>query len=357
MVDFILKDWLLTVSGVGFILTSVYTGQLPAYSLREMEVLFILLTLFVAVKGLQNSGLMARFSQHLEKGPAIPFKLVVATFFLSMLVTNDIALVVIVPLTLALTIDRLDILVILEALAANAGSALTPFGNPQNLFIYWYYHVPPGQFIMVMAPFALLFLVILMVIAFAVKTKNNGSRETAAGKIDASAFIYAILFLIVLLSVLRVLPTATSLLVIVYALLRDRRSLRIDYALLVSFFFFFGLAENMKFMLAAEIRHAGHVFLLSALVSQVMSNVPAALLFAKFTTNWKALLWGTNAGGFGSLFGSFANLIAYRLYVTRDHKNRDNNQALFTAKFLAMGYGAFFLATGWYFVLQGMMYS
>ncbi len=354
VVDFILKDWLLTVSGVGFILTSAYNGQLPAYSFREMEVLFILLTLFVAVKGLQNSGLMARVSQHLEKGAAVPFKLVVATFFLSMLVTNDIALVVIVPLTLALTIDRLDVLVILEALAANAGSALTPFGNPQNLFIYWYYHVPPGQFIMVMAPFALFFLVILMVIAFAVRTKNNGSNETVAGKVDASAFIYAILFLIVLLSVLRILPAAASLLVIVYALLRDRRALRIDYALLLSFFFFFGLAENVKFMLAAEIRYAGHVFLFSALVSQVTSNVPAALLFAKFTTNWKALLWGTNAGGFGSLFGSFANLIAYRLYVTRNHGEQASDQALFTAKFLAMGYGAFFLAIGWYFVLQGL---
>jgi len=354
VVDFILKDWLLIVSGVGFILTSVCTGHLPVYTFREMEVLFILLVLFVAVKGLQNSGLVAKFSQRLEKGPAVPFKLVVATFFLSMLITNDIALVVIVPLTLALNVNRLDILVILEALAANAGSALTPFGNPQNLFIYWYYHVPPGQFIMVMAPFALVFLVILMLIAFAVRTRNNGNNETAAGKVDASAFIYAILFLIVLLSVLRVLPALTGLLVIVYALLRDRRSLRIDYALLVSFFFFFGLAENMKFLLAAEIRHAGRVFLFSALVSQVTSNVPAALLFAKFTSNWKALLWGTNVGGFGSLFGSFANLIAYRLYVVQTpHAKQANNQAMFTAKFLAMGYGAFFLAIGWYFVLQG----
>jgi len=295
---------------------------------------------------------MTRFSQYFEKGPAIAFKLVAATFFLSMLVTNDVALVVVVPLTLTLNVDRLDILVILEALAANAGSALTPFGNPQNLFIYWYYILQPVQFITAMAPFALLFFVILVMISCAVGTGNNGNHEIAVENVQSSAYIYGILLLAVLLSVLRFLPALTGMLVIAYALLRDRRSLRVDYALLVSFFFFFGLAENMKFMLAAEIKHAGHVFLFSALASQVMSNVPAALLFAKFTPNWKALLWGTNAGGFGSLFGSFANLIAYRFYVTHKQVNQAGNQALFTAKFLAMGYGAFFLAIGWYFVLQ-----
>jgi Na+/H+ antiporter NhaD/arsenite permease-like protein len=107
-------------------------------------VLFILFVLFVVVKGLQRSGLLLRLSQRIEGGQFIPLKLVIATFCLSMLVTNDVALTVIVPLTLFLNIDRKDVLVILEALAANAGSALTLFGNPQNLFIYWFYQILQG---------------------------------------------------------------------------------------------------------------------------------------------------------------------------------------------------------------------
>ncbi len=123
----------------------------------------------------------------------------------------------------------------------------------------------------------------------------------------------------------------------------------VDYALLLSFLFFFGIAENLKIILAAEMNHSGHIFLFSALVSQVMSNVPAALLFAKFTSNWQALLWGVNTGGFGSLFGSLANLIAYKFYITHGGKN---NSAGFTLKFIAMGYAAFFISIGLYFILN-----
>lgn len=350
LIDFILKQWLLVVSGAGFVLTSVYTKHFPTYSIREMQVLFILFALFVAVKGLQNSGLISRFSQNIEKGKVIPLKLLVMTFFLSMLITNDVALTVIVPLTLALNINRRDILVILEALAANAGSALTPFGNPQNLYIYWFYDLDTAKFIASIAPFSFLSLVILVISAFAVRVEGNTQNTTVTERVDKSSYIYGVLLIVILLTVLHVLPVLAGLTVIIYALLLDRKALRVDYALLFSFFFFFGLAENMKVMLASEISHSKHVFLFSALASQVMSNVPAALLFAKFTTKWEALLWGTNAGGFGSLFGSLANLIAYKFYIT--HDNTDNS-ALFTIRFLIIGYMAFFIAIGLYFSIHG----
>jgi len=136
--------------------------------------------------------------------------------------------------------------------------------------------------------------------------------------------------------------------VIIFALIFDRKVLRIDYALLLSFFFFFGIADNLKLILASELSHSGHIFLFSALASQVMSNVPATLLFAKFTSNWQALLWGVNAGGFGSLFGSLANLIAYKIYIT--HEGR-NSVAGFTAKFLILGYLSLFVSMGLYSIL------
>ena len=133
-IDFILKEWLLIASGVGLAITSVYTKHFPVYSIQELQVLFILFALFIAVNGLQHSGLILKIAQSIEKGEAIPLKLVATTYFLSMLVTNDLALIVIVPLTLSLNINRKDILVILEALAANAGSALTPFWQSTKSF-------------------------------------------------------------------------------------------------------------------------------------------------------------------------------------------------------------------------------
>jgi len=346
-IDFILREWLVIASGVGLLLISFYTKRIPAYSINEIEMLFILFVLFVTINGLQKSGLISKIAQSIEKGRFIPLKLVIITFFLSMLVTNDIALTVIVPLTLSLNINRKDVLVILEALAANSGSALTPVGNPQNLFIYWFYGVSPDAFIKTIAPFSLMFLGLLIVSSLFVKTKN-GIQENRVHKINDKAYIYGVLLVIVLLTVFHVLPVLSGVVVILFALIFDRKSLRVDYALLFSFFFFFGIADNLKLILASEITHAGHVFLLSALASQVMSNVPVALLFAKFTSNWQGLLWGVNAGGFGGLFGSLANLIAYKLYIV--HKET-NNAAIFTAKFLIMGYMALFVAIGLYFIL------
>ena len=317
--------------------------------MQEMEVIFILFTLFVVVSGFQKSGLISLLSRRIEGGKYIPLKLVVATFFLSMLITNDVVLIVIVPLTLALSIDRKDILVILQALAANAGSALTPFGNPQNLFIYWFYDVSAVQFVSSIAPFSLVFLLLLVVSALAIKTRADLSHPAPVARVGKSSYIYGVLLVVVLLTVLRELPVPTALLAVLYVLLFDREALRVDYALLLSFLFFFGLAENIRFMLEAEISHAGHIFLFSALASQVISNVPVAVLFAKFTAHWEALLWGVSVGGFGSLFGSLANLIAYKLYINH---STTNDPALFTAKFLIIGYVAFFMAIGLYFSLQ-----
>ncbi len=347
-IDFILKEWLVIASGVGLALTAFYTKRFPVYSINEMQVLFILFVFFVAVNGLQKTGFILQIAQSIEKGKAIPLKLVLTTFFLSMLVTNDIALIVIVPLTLSLNINRKDILVILEALAANSGSAFTPIGNPQNLFIYWFYDVSPGTFIKTIAPFSLVFLGLLIVSSLFVKVRNDLQKRQVQ-KINKKSYIYGVLLVIVLLTVFHVLPVLAGIVVILFALIFDRKALRVDYALLFSFLFFFGIADNLRTMLASEISHSGHIFLLSALASQVMSNVPATLLFANFTLNWQALLWGANAGGFGSLFGSLANLIAYKIYVT--HENT-NNTAIFTARFLIMGYVALFVSICLYFLLH-----
>lgn len=346
--DSILREWPLLASASGLALTSIYLRQLPSYSIAEFQVLFILFLLLVVVKGLEHSGLILRLSQRVERGRLIPLKLVIATFCLSMLITNDVTLIAIVPLTLALNIGRKDILVILEAVAANAGSALTPFGNPQNLFIYWFYGIYPGEFIVSIAPLSFTFLALLVMVSFMIKTRNSQRAPLKVKQVSYCAYVYGMLLILVILTVLRILPVSVGVLVILYALAFDRKSLRVDFALLLSFFCFFGLAANMRLLLPSTLEHSTHVFLFSALSSQIVSNVPVTLLFAKFTDQWEALLWGTNVGGFGSLVGSLANLIAYKLYIA--HGNT-NHPVLFTVKFLILGYVAFFIGLGLYFGL------
>ena len=346
-IDFVLKEWLLILSIIGFVLLSLYTRHFPAFSINELQVLFILFVLFVTVNGLQKSGLILKIAQSIEKGKLIPLKLVLATFFLSMLITNDIALMVIVPLTLSLNINRKDILVILEALAANAGSALTPIGNPQNLYIYWFYNIHPFTFIKTISPFSLFFLVLLIISSIFIVTQK-GLKKGKIQKLNKKAYIYGIWLVIVILIVFRILPVSIGIGVIFFSVIFDRKTLYIDYALLFSFFFFFGIADNLKNIMASKIIHSTHIFLLSILTSQIISNVPATLLIAKFTSNWQALLWGVNSGGFGSLFGSLANLIAYKLYIVHNK----NSNIIFTIKFLTIGYLALFISISLYFLIH-----
>jgi len=346
-IDFVLKEWLLILSIIGFVLLSLYTRHFPAFSINELQVLFILFVLFVTVNGLQKSGLILKIAQSIEKGKLIPLKLVLATFFLSMLITNDIALMVIVPLTLSLNINRKDILVILEALAANAGSALTPIGNPQNLYIYWFYNIHPFTFIKTISPFSLFFLVLLIISSIFIVTQKE-LKKGKIQKLNKKAYIYGIWLVIVILIVFRILPVSIGIGVIFFSVIFDRKTLYIDYALLFSFFFFFGIADNLKNIMASKISHSTHIFLLSILTSQIISNVPATLLIAKFTSNWQALLWGVNSGGFGSLFGSLANLIAYKLYIVHNK----NSNIIFTIKFLTIGYLALFISISLYFLIH-----
>jgi len=348
---FFIKEWLLVLSGLGLIVTSILSRHLPSLSTQELETLLILFALFVSVTGITHSGLLKLIVKSIAAVRAKAFFLVITTFFLSMIVTNDVAIILIVPLTIAMTIDNKDILIILEAVAANAGSALTPFGNPQNLYIYWYYRLTPGKFVMAILPFSIAFLAAITIASLLFKLNNR--QKSTTGVADSSISMVSVLHLLSLattvLVVLHILPIAACLAVILIAVVFDPKALKIDYSLLIIFLFLFGLAENMKVLLEHEITHSRHVFLVTSLGSQLVSNVPAALIFAKFTTSWKALLWGTNAGGFGSPISSLANIIAYRLYTGANPAGRT---IAFTVKFLVIGYSALAMASILYLILD-----
>jgi Na+/H+ antiporter NhaD/arsenite permease-like protein len=142
-----------------------------------------------------------------------------------------------------------------------------------------------------------------------------------------------LLFLIIL-TVVRFIPIYYTAIAIIYPVFLDKKTLKIDYGLVFTFLMFFLLTNLLSELFSHTfVPRPHHVFLFSGLLSQLIGNVPAALFFAKFSSQWKPLLWGTNVGGFGSLIASFANLIAYKFYVT---KFRDNTSR-FTIYFIGLG--------------------
>jgi len=350
------KDhWIIVLLSAGIVTSSIYLRRIPLYTRSDLETLYILFVLFALTAGLQKHRILAEFARKIEQGTYIPVKLVVTTFFFSMLVTNDVALLAIVPLTLSLRVEKIEWLVIMEALAANAGSALSPLGNPQNLFLYWYYKIPFWLFIKTIAPFSALFLVLIIAWTFMFHSKkNNEIPVTSAGKdkinFSPIGYFYIGAWLIFIPVILRVLPPALGGMIILFIVIIEKGKIRLDYALLITIGLFFGFTYNLQELLSTVLAHPHHVFLTSSLLSQVISNVPAALVVSKFTPHWQALLWGVSVGGFGSLFGSLANLIAFRLY----RKERENKSDFFLLKFHTAGFVAFFL--GWiaYFLFMSV---
>ncbi len=343
-----LKEWLLISSIIATLSTSIYLKRFPSYSHSDFEVLFILFLLFVIIKGLENSNFFLFVGKFLEKGGFIPLKLVCITAFLAMFVTNDVSLLIIVPLTLSLNITKKGFIVILEALAANAGSALTPFGNPQNIFIYWFYHLNFTVFFKTIFPFTIVSLGIILPFSLLVKSEKIEKKEPKQQHIDNSIFLNIIFLLIMILIIFHILPLYLGFIPLIYYILFQRKNFNIDYILIATFFFFFGFTDNLKSVIDLKINNSHHVFLFSALLSQFISNVPSALLFSDFTSNWKALLWGVNVGGYGNLVGSLANLIAYRIFVTY------NKEKLYGLKMTVAGYVLFIFSSIIYFAYSAL---
>ena len=348
---FISREWLVCGLAVALVVSSILLRRLPVLSLTDLQVVGLLGSLLLTVKGLEECGLIVRVAETLEAGVLPSVKLILGTFFLSMVITNDAALVVIVPLTLTLKVENKEILVVLEALAANAGSALTPIGNPQNLFIYWFYRTSPESFITTIAPFSVAFLIFILVAALLAPRPRPTQVAIEKKPVGKRVYIYLCSLACIALATLHIVPVILCALVVVYAVLADRRSLRIDFGLLATFLCLFGLTSEVQTVIPRNLEHANHVFLVSALMSQLVSNVPTTLFLAKFTSQWQALLWGSNVGGFGSPIGSLANLIAIRLFLGRQGSA---SRTEFMGKFLGYGYAAFFLGCALYWVLAGL---
>ena len=404
--QFIKKETVLTIAWIAAIVSMFFVKPGPEYvSYIDFRSLGILWSLMVIMEGLKKIGFFRSVGQRLLKKTSRVWQLaavlIFLCFFSSMLITNDVALITFVPFALYILAqtDMTDLLipvVVLQTLAANLGSMLTPVGNPQNLYLYGLSGMGFGAFIGLMLPYTALTLVMLAVSICFLKGKKrlvpqdalNGEGMIAqandaatsptarpfiqtagsssagqnpeaqpfiqtAGSSSAGqnpearnsvqltsgtkSLIYGVLFLLALLVVLRLVPfwiLCIAVLVVVFFL--DIKVLvSVDYALLFTFVGFFLFTGNLGRI--PQVSHfltemiAGREVLTGVLSSQIISNVPAALLLSGFTDRYSDLIIGVNLGGLGTLIASMASLISYKVLAHNYNEKKGRYFLVFTA--------------------------
>lgn len=341
---FIKKETVLTVAIVLAVISAVLIVPDKTYAgYIDFRTLSILFCLMAVMAGLQKLGVFRKVAgmllRHTRNTVQLVEVLVLLCFFFSMVITNDVSLITFVPFTfIVLRLSGEDAMkklavpvIILQTIAANLGSMLTPIGNPQNLYLYGKAQMSAGAFILLMLPYSLVSL-LLLVLCAAVTAKrsrisvqgvttvslgDNVESETAERK-GYLLPMYLLLFLLCLFTVARVIPYPVTLVIVAAAvLIFDRSTItKVDYSLLLTFVGFFVFIGNMGRMPAfrnfLQGIIGGREVLTSVIASQVISNVPAALLLSGFTEDVQTLIVGTNLGGLGTLIASMASLISYK---------------------------------------------
>ena len=341
-IEFLKKECVLVIAVTLAILSSFIS--IPKLSYIDFKVLILLFNLMVVVAAFKELTVLDSIAIGLLKKcntyTSISLALVFITFISSMIVTNDVALITFVPLSIVIArkanINVLKI-VIFQTLAANLGSSFTPMGNPQNLFIYSFYNLSPIDFFKITLPIVVLAVLFLVLLVFKDK-KMNLSLDLEDVKIDNKRDVYLFggLFLIILLSVFHVIDyKVTFLITIVMVLILNKKLFsQVDYSLLITFIGFFIFVGNISTMdvvknfMEGILNSPKSTFLASVLSSQVISNVPATMLLSGFTDHFKELLLGVNIGGMGTLIASLASVISYKIYAS-EFRN-DNYMKSFT---------------------------
>lgn len=352
--DFLKKEVVLVIAIVLAITSSFIS--IPKLSYIDFKVLILLFNLMIVVAAFKELKVLDSIAIGLLKKcntyTSISFALVFITFIASMIVTNDVALITFVPLSIVIArkanIDVLKI-VIFQTLAANLGSSFTPMGNPQNLFIYSYYDLRPIDFLKITLPIvilAIVFLSILIIKDKKMKLKLDLSDVIMENKKDV--ILFSLLFVIILLSVFHLIDyKITFIITIVTVLILNKRLFKeVDYSLLLTFTGFFIFIGNISTMDVVRnfmeniLNSEKSTFISSILASQIISNVPATMLLSGFTNHFKELLLGVNIGGTGTLIASLASVISYKIYTSEFKDNNDRYLSKFTL-YNVLGLGVF----------------
>ena len=364
---FIRKNIVMLIAALAAVVTMFFVPPDEAYleyfDFKTLTCLFCVLAVVCALKNISFFYLLARKCVELFKNARLcVLAIVYITFIGSMLIANDMALLTFLPLgffVLTATDKRKYMIFtfIMQNIAANLGGMLTPFGNPQNLYLYTKFGIQAGEFMGIMAvPFCLSVLLITLCCIFFVKPEPLTLPPQRVRLPMGRAIVYLVLFALSIVIVFRIIPYQIGLIIIPIVLLcmDPKALLAVDYALLFTFVFFFIVSGNM-----ARIEPVRELFsllldkntlLFSALSCQVISNVPSAILLSQFTENYAHLLIGVNIGGVGTLISSLASLITFREYAKQNPgKTRRYLLAftLFNLFFFLVLTGAMLLWTLW----------
>ncbi|MBQ8202025.1 MAG: citrate transporter [Clostridia bacterium] len=311
----------------------------------DTTTLLMLFSLMTIVAGFRHMGafdkLATAVTLRIRTQRSLAAAMIAACFLLSMVATNDVALITLVPFTMLLmhgaAIRAVTITVVLETIAANLGSMVTPIGNPQNLYLYASGQLDAMDFPSLTWPYALVALILLMTLCVLIPKQPVAAARSAEDKLPARKLeLYSLLSVAALLSLAKVLPAwALAAAVLVLTLVLDRPVLRqVDYTLLMTFVCFFVFVASVKAYAPVsawlEGLMADNPLLTGLLVSQVISNVPACLLLSPFTQNAASLMLGVNIGGLGTLVASLASLISFRLYGAAPQRSNGMFMGLFT---------------------------
>lgn len=368
--DFFKKETVCCIAFLLAVISIFFVSPSKNYiSYIDFRVLALLFCLMAVVRGFSSIGVFTRLGTmlltHVHSLRMLSALFIFLCFFFSMLITNDVALITFVPFTiLVLSMAEqkkfLIPVIVLETIAANLGSMLTPLGNPQNLYLYTISGLSIGAFVRIMLPYSFVSAILLLIFilflpkdtvstATAANTANSTNTVTASNTSNVICeavkarknprilfTAYLILFLLCLLTVLHILPYQIMfLLVLTGFLLLDYRVLKdVDYFLLLTFLCFFIFIGNMKqISLVHELISkllVHHEVLMGIGASQIISNVPAAILLSGFTDDYSALLIGVNLGGLGTLIASLASLISFKFYTNSNGSDTRRFLGIFT---------------------------
>ena len=338
LLAFAKENVVLLVAIVAAVITSFIVPPdeeyLGYFDLKTLSCLFCVLAVVCALRNIRFFYTLAKaIVRKFRNAKVAILVLVYITFIGSMLIANDMALLTFLPLGYFIlhTTGKekyMAFTFIMQNIAANLGGMLTPFGNPQNLYLYSKFNIPDAEFVSIMfPPFLIAVVLITACCLIFVKSEPLEIEEKSASLPIVRTVIYLLLFTFSILIVFRAVPYQLGLLIIPLAIfLLDREALlQVDYGLLFTFVFFFIFSGNMARIDAVRDFFSmlldKSTLIFSAMSCQVISNVPSAILLSQFTENYRELLLGVNIGGVGTLIASLASLITFKEYARQDPKH------------------------------------
>ncbi len=363
ILEFIKGETVLAVAAVLAVVSMFFvTPDWEYIDYIDYRVLGLLFSLMVVMAGLQELGFFKKVATSILKRVrgyrGLCFVAVALCFFSAMFITNDVALITFVPLTILLLKmarmeDKMTTVIVLQTIAANLGSMLTPIGNPQNLYLYAVSGMSLTEFLTVMGPLTIVSFILLTIVCLMQENREmaeisllEGIPEEKTGaetaetegktKVKSAFTFFFVLFALSILSVLRILHFLVPLTVAVIGTFAIRRHIlkQVDYNLLLTFVCFFVFIGNVGRIDAIRVwlenLIEGRELIVGFLSSQIISNVPACILLSGFTENWNSLLMGVNIGGLGTLIASLASLISYKFYVKEQPRQKGRYLFVFT---------------------------